>query len=75
MVPKMQPSAQPAGFAAGVWHGLISPLTCLLTVANPGFRIYEANNRGRQYDVGFFIGAVIILGGGGSQTNVPRVAP
>ena len=46
-----------------------------MALANPSFRIYEANNRGRQYDVGFFIGAVLILGGGGSQANVPRIAP
>jgi hypothetical protein len=61
------PNAHPAGFWVGFWHGLICPITFLVSLFNPGVRIYEVNNRGRLYDFGFLIGASSALGGGGSQ--------
>jgi hypothetical protein len=66
------PDAKPAGFWAGLWHGLISPLTFLVSLFNPGVRIYETHNRGRWYDFGFIIGVSGAFGGGGSQTSGPR---
>jgi hypothetical protein len=63
------PDAQPAGFWAGLWHGLIMPLTFLVSLFNPGVRIYETNNKGRLYDFGFLIGASGSLGGSGSTTG------
>lgn len=68
-----QPNAQPAGFWAGFWHGLISPITFLVSLFNRSVRIYETNNRGRLYDFGFVIGVSGAFGGTGSQTDVPRV--
>jgi len=59
-----------AGFWAGVWHGLICPITFLVSLFSPSVRIYEVNNRGRWYDFGFIIGVSCAFGGGGS-----RVAP
>jgi hypothetical protein len=55
--------APPAGFWAGVWHGLICPITFIVSLFNAKVRIYEANNRGRLYDFGFLIGASCVLGG------------
>jgi len=57
------PYAQPAGFWAGLWHGLIVPITFLVCIFNPNVRIYETNNRGRLYDLGFLIGASSSIGG------------
>ncbi len=68
-----QPGARPAGFWAGLWHGLISPITFWVSLFSPNVRIYEANNRGRLYDFGFLIGVSGAFGGSGSQTNAPRV--
>ena len=61
------PGAEPAGFWAGLWHGLICPITFLVSLVSPGVRIYEQNNVGRLYDFGFLIGASAALGGGGSR--------
>jgi hypothetical protein len=66
------PNAGPAGFWAGVWHGLICPITFLVSLFNPGVRIYETNNRGRLYDFGFLLGASSSLGSGGSQAGELR---
>ena len=68
------PNARPAGFWAGFWHGLICPITFLISLFNPGVRIYEVHNRGRLYDFGFLIGASSSLGGSGSQASEMRRA-
>jgi len=65
-----QPDAQPAGFWAGLWHGLISPLTFLISLFNPNVRIYETHNRGRLYDFGFILGVSGAFGGSGSRVTV-----
>jgi hypothetical protein len=63
------PGAQPAGFWAGLWHGLISPITFIVSLFNPRVRIYETNNLGRLYDFGFIIGVSSVFGGSGQQTG------
>ena len=65
------PGAGPAGFWAGFWHGIISPITFLVSLFTPNVRIYETNNRGRWYDFGFIIGVSGAFGGG-STTVVYR---
>lgn len=61
--------ARPAGFWVGFWHGIISPITFVISLFNPGVRMYETNNGGRLYDFGFLLGVLIVLGGGQSQTG------
>lgn len=56
--------ASPAGFWVGVWHGMVSPITFVVSLFNPRVRIYEIHNRGRLYDLGFIIGASAALGSG-----------
>jgi len=63
------PEAAPAGFLAGLWHGLLCPITFFISVFNPKVRIYEMNNRGRLYDLGFVIGASGAFGGGATSTT------
>lgn len=62
------PDASPAGFLAGLWHGLICVITFIISLFAPGVRIYETHNTGRWYDFGFLIGASIAFGGGGKET-------
>jgi hypothetical protein len=50
------PDAIPAGFWAGLWHGIAAPLIFWVSLVNPGIRVYETNNRGRRYDFGFLLG-------------------
>ena len=64
-----QMGAKPAGFLGGLWHGLISPLTFIISLFSPGVRIYETNNSGRWYDFGFIIGASSAFGGSGSRVK------
>ena len=60
------PDAQPAGF----WHGLIVPITFIISIFNPNVRIYETSNRGRLYDFGFILGLTGSFGGSGSRTRL-----
>lgn len=64
-----QLDAEHAGFLAGLWHGLILPLTFIISLFNADVRIYEKNNSGRWYDFGFLLGAAASLGGSGSTTG------
>ena len=64
-----QPEADPAGFWAGLWHGLILPITFIVSLFNENVRIYETNNNGRWYDFGFLIGVSSSVGGSGSATG------
>lgn len=50
------PGATPAGFWAGLWHGMIAPLLFWFSLFLPGVRVYETNNKGRWYDFGFLAG-------------------
>jgi hypothetical protein len=49
---------------AGFWHGLLMPLTFLISVFNARVGIYETSNRGGLYDLGFVLGASAAFGGG-----------
>ena len=56
--------AKPARFLGGLWHGMIAPITFIVSLFNLNVRIYETKNNGRWYDFGFCIGAGIIFGNG-----------
>jgi hypothetical protein len=47
----------PAGFWAGLWHGLIMGLAFLASLVWSDIGIYESRNKGRWYDLGFFLGS------------------
>ena len=44
------------GFWSGVWHGLISPITFIISLFNDNVNIYEVHNTGNWYDFGFILG-------------------
>ena len=68
-----QPDA--AGFWLGLWQGLISPITFLISLFNDHVNIYEVNNNGNWYNFGFMLGvAVVFSGPAGSSRAVPRRA-
>ena len=48
--------ASPAGFWAGLWHGIIAPFVFWVSLVFPEVRIYETNNSGCWYDFGFLTG-------------------
>ncbi len=61
----------PAGFWMGLWHGFISFFTFIISLFNNNVKIYEPNNTGHLYDLGFILG-VMIFYGGGSKSSCPR---
>ena len=48
-------NARPAGFWGGLWHGIIAPITFLVSLFVGGVSIYETNNNGRWYEFGFML--------------------
>ncbi len=50
-----------AGFFPGIWHGIISPVTLILSVINSNIQMYEVHNNGSQYNFGFLIGVAIVF--------------
>jgi hypothetical protein len=53
-----------AGFFKGLWHGLISPITFIISVFSKKVRLYEVHNNGTWYNFGFVLGAGLFLQGG-----------
>ncbi len=53
-----------AGFWQGLWHGIIAPVTFVISLFNHKVSMYEVFNNGGWYNLGFAIGAMIITGGG-----------
>jgi hypothetical protein len=53
-----------AGFLLGLWHGLISPVTFVISVFSKNVRLYEVHNNGAWYNFGFVLGAGLFLSGG-----------
>lgn len=51
------------GFWPGLWHGLISPITFLLSLFRDDVGIYEVGNSGGWYDFGFMFGVSVVFGG------------
>ena len=51
-----------AGFWLGLWHGFISPITLWISLLNDRVNIYEVNNNGGWYNVGFVLGVSIFFG-------------
>ncbi len=62
-------SETPAGFWAGLWHGLICWITLIVRIFNRNVLVYEINNSGIWYDLGFVLGAIIAFGGSSSSAK------
>jgi hypothetical protein len=46
---------------AGLWHGIIAPVTLVVSFFNSDVRMYEVHNTGSEYDLGFLIGVAIVI--------------
>jgi hypothetical protein len=58
-----QPDAQGrvAYAVAGLWHGVIAPVTLVLSFFNSDIQIYEVHNAGSEYNFGFFLGEAFVF--------------
>jgi hypothetical protein len=57
-------TGRPANFWAGLWHGLIIVVTFIVSLFTKDVGVYEPNNVGWGYNLGFILGCCISLGGG-----------
>ncbi len=53
------------GFLAGLWHGIITPVTFLISLFNKNVHFYEVHNNGGWYNFGYILGLLISIGGSG----------
>lgn len=60
---------KPVGFLHGLWHGIIAPVSFVISLFSDSIAMYAVNNNGGWYDFGFVLGAGILFGGGGKATN------
>jgi hypothetical protein len=60
------PDGDVAGFWLGLWHGIIAPVTFIISLFTDNVNFYEIHNNGNWYDFGFVLGAGILFGGGGA---------
>jgi hypothetical protein len=64
--PGADPSAGVAGapgFWLGLWHGLIVPVTFVVSLFDHDVGIYAVRNSGALYDLGFVLGVLCHHGG------------
>ncbi|MBP7134343.1 hypothetical protein KBA73_03945 [Patescibacteria group bacterium] len=59
-----------AGFWLGLWHGMIAPITFLVSLLQSDVNVYEVHNNGGWYNLGFVVGAGILFGGSGGGVRV-----
>ena len=62
----------PAGFWFGLWHGIIFPVTFVISLFTDNVSVYEVANNGNWYDFGFFLGVAVALGGGGAGSRARK---
>jgi hypothetical protein len=54
-------SGRVARAGAGLWHGIIAPITLILSFFSSDIRMYEVHNAGAEYDLGFLLGVGLIF--------------
>lgn len=50
-----------AGVFLGIWHGVISPITLIVSFINPNIQMYEVHNDGSPYNLGFLFGVALVF--------------
>jgi hypothetical protein len=61
-----------AGFWKGLWHGLISPFTFIISLFSRNVYVFEVHNNGGWYTFGFLLGASMVFGGSGGGAASSR---
>ncbi len=60
---------EPVGFWYGLWHGLIAPVSFIISLFSDNVAIYAVYNNGGWYNFGYLFGLSIILGGSSKASN------
>ena len=61
-----------AGFWQGLWHGLIAPVTFIISLFSSHVHLYEVYNNGNWYNFGFVLGIALTWGGSGGAASRRR---
>ena len=61
MINQGDASGRVAYAGAGLWHGIIAPITLIISFFNSDVHMYEVHNAGSEYDLGFLIGVVLVF--------------
>lgn len=61
-----------AGFGAGLWHGIVAPITFIISLFNNDVGMYAIHNNGGWYNAGFLFGLGAVWGGGSSGARRSR---
>lgn len=61
-----------AGFWQGLWHGIIAPVTFVISLFSDTVHVFETHNNGDWYVFGFPLGLTAVWGGGGRATSRRR---
>lgn len=62
----------PAGFWLGFWHGIISPVTFIISLFDSSVGIYEVHNNGNWYNLSICLGILTTVGGSSSSASRRR---
>jgi len=52
-----------ANFLTGIWHGWVAPISIIVGIFDHNIRVYETNNTGWWYDLGFYMAVISGFGG------------
>jgi len=61
-----------AGFWQGLWHGIIAPVTFVISLFSDTVHVFETHNNGNWYVFGFLLGLMAVWGGGGRASSRRR---
>ena len=50
-----------AGVVQGLWHGIIAPVTLIMSFFNENVQMYEVHNDGKEYNLGYLLGVAIVF--------------
>ena len=72
MVNTPNEEGQVAGFWQGLWHGIIAPVTFVISLFSDKVHVFETHNNGNWYVFGFLLGLTAVWGGGGRASSRRR---
>ena len=50
-----------AGLLQGLWHGIIAPVTLIMSFFNESVQMYEVHNNGNAYNLGYLLGVAVVF--------------
>ena len=69
-IPRIERGA--SGFWMGLWHGIIVPVTFVISLFSDNIHMYEIHNNGNWYNFGFVLGIALTWGGSGGAASRRR---